>query len=141
MAAETLADLEKKLAGYRESYRELEDALKADPGNEALISLKQEMHDVISMTEDMIKIKKAEQAAAASKVKETPETNGAGSAPQPPTQSELKVGSACWAQWSVDGLWYEAVIDEVKPNGDFLVTFVGYGNSEVVFFSISVRFW
>lgn len=41
-------------------------------------------------------------------------------------------GDVCAAKYSADGLWYRARVDKPLPNKQFQVTFVDYGNQEVV---------
>ncbi|EGC37069.1 hypothetical protein DICPUDRAFT_150386 [Dictyostelium purpureum] len=48
--------------------------------------------------------------------------------------NSLTVGTVCEAQYSVDGVWYKAVIDSINKDGTFIVTYPDYGNSEVLTF-------
>lgn len=41
-------------------------------------------------------------------------------------------GDVCAAKYSADGLWYRARVEKPLPNKQFQVTFVDYGNQEVV---------
>ena len=41
------------------------------------------------------------------------------------------VGTACFARWSEDDVWYNAVVEKVL-HGSVLVTFTDYGNSDEV---------
>ena len=46
----------------------------------------------------------------------------------------FSVGESCWANFSEDGEWYKAVIDEIDVNqGIYFVTYEEYGNSEALF--------
>jgi len=46
--------------------------------------------------------------------------------------SDLQVGDKVSAQWVEDEVWYDnAVIDEVMPDGKYLVTFTDFGNQDV----------
>ena len=47
-------------------------------------------------------------------------------------EKDWKVGDNCLAPWSEDGKWYDAVIEEIHPNGKVSVGFVGYSHGEVV---------
>jgi len=49
------------------------------------------------------------------------------------------VGDACIAMWSDDEVWYNAKIDQILDDGSIKVTFVDYGNSEVVSLPFIVR--
>jgi len=58
-------------------------------------------------------------------VQETPSTSS--------SSHGWKVGDACEACFSEDGVWYEAVIDKISPDGKlFTVTYTEYGNIEDV---------
>ena len=68
--------------------------------------------------------------------------------PACPAEAEVRPGARFMAKWAADGLWYEAVVDELVTvvagggggggGGAALrvtaarITFVGYGNSETV---------
>lgn len=98
---------------------ELEEALKSDPKNAELLALKSQL---LSLIGDQDKVKGS-----------TTTSSPPSSPPAPthePTEAELKVGTAIFAQWSSDGIWYEATIAEVKGPNAFLVTYSGYGNQE-----------
>ena len=43
----------------------------------------------------------------------------------------MVVGTACFARWSVDDVWYNAVVERVLFDS-VLVTFSDYGNSDEV---------
>eukprot|EP00057_Strongylocentrotus_purpuratus_P024551 XP_011679025.1 PREDICTED: tudor domain-containing protein 15 isoform X3 [Strongylocentrotus purpuratus] len=45
---------------------------------------------------------------------------------------KLTIGMSCGAQYSADQAWYRAKITGIRKNGDVEVTFVDYGNSEMV---------
>ena len=42
------------------------------------------------------------------------------------------VGTCCVARWAVDGVWYRARVDARQPDGTYAVTFLDYGNQDVV---------
>ncbi|GFQ93803.1 survival of motor neuron-related-splicing factor 30 [Trichonephila clavata] len=42
-----------------------------------------------------------------------------------------KIGDGCLAPWSEDGLYYEAVIDDITEDGQCTVNFAAYGNTDV----------
>ena len=50
------------------------------------------------------------------------------------TSSTLKVGEACCARFSTDGVWYRAEVEKELPCGRYYVRFVDFGNVEVVSF-------
>jgi len=54
-------------------------------------------------------------------------------APRAAGAPKWKRGDVCEARWTVDNVWYKAVVDSVAPDGrHFSVTFPEYGNSDVV---------
>ena len=54
---------------------------------------------------------------------------------EPPTPlplAELASGKVCVAQYSLDNEWYRAIVEEIISEKEVLVSFVDYGNSEVM---------
>ena len=51
-------------------------------------------------------------------------------APEKHTQPEWSSGDLCCAQFSEDGSWYRAVIEEILPEGAANIRFIDYGNGE-----------
>ncbi|GAM23158.1 hypothetical protein SAMD00019534_063330 [Acytostelium subglobosum LB1] len=54
------------------------------------------------------------------------------SSPADSTVFKLMVGTKCEGKYSVDGVWYDAVIDEINKDGSYKVTYTEYGNSETL---------
>ena len=48
------------------------------------------------------------------------------------SQKSWKIGDICEARYTEDGLWYIARIDDVSNDGQFLVNYIEYGNSEIL---------
>merc|ERR1712113_623704 len=47
-------------------------------------------------------------------------------------RNKLNVGMSVQALYYADGKWYNAVLDAINPDNTYYVTFIGYGNQEVV---------
>lgn len=128
---ETVEELEAKLAGLLEQYKLVEQALEVEPQNTELLAVQAELKEVITLTEDLYKLRKGE-----SKTNGAASTSTTTKSPTYTSPSALnltyKPGDTCEAQWSGDKTWYPAVIDSITEDGNYHVTFTGYGNSEVV---------
>jgi survival-of-motor-neuron-related-splicing factor 30 len=131
---ETAAELREKLKEYRQQLQEVEELLEAEPGNEEYEQIKNDLVDVITLTDDLLKIKEAEEGSASPEATKT-------TAPLPYTSAPLTalaassmftVGTACEAKFSEDGVWYKATINAVLEGGKYHVTYSEYGNSEEV---------
>ncbi|KAI4894211.1 hypothetical protein NFI96_027348 [Prochilodus magdalenae] len=114
-------DLVKQLSSYRAQLQQVEAALSTDPDNEDLLKLQKDLQEVIELTKDLLTSQPAEGVASAN------------SSDAAPPKSSWNVGDRCMAMWSQDGQPYEAEIEEIDgENGTAAVTFLGYGNAEVV---------
>ncbi len=127
---DSLPELEAKIKQLLEQYKQIELALTVAPGNAELLNARNELQEVITLTEDLYNLKKAE---LATKVPPTPPP------PQPPlptspssTKLRFQVGAQIEAVFSEDKLWYPAVVDAITERGTYMVTFLGYGNSQEV---------
>src|SRR5690349_1618183 len=111
MAQETTEELEDKLSMYKDNFYQMERALKEDPNNEAYLKVKEDLWEVIKLTEDLLKLRRKPTIEA----KEVPPT---------PQEKEkqlerssvdvLKAGSKCLALFAGDGKWYPAIIDSIN---------------------------
>jgi len=48
------------------------------------------------------------------------------------SNGKMSVGTQCEAQYSVDQIWYAAIIDSINKDGTYSVTYTEYGNSETL---------
>ncbi|KAL6478476.1 hypothetical protein MHYP_G00143110 [Metynnis hypsauchen] len=111
----------RSLSSYRAQLQQVEAALSTDPNNEDLLKLQKDLQEVIELTKDLLTSQPAEGVADAE------------SSDAAPPKSSWDVGDRCMAVWSQDGQLYEADIEEIDgENGTAAVTFLGYGNAEVV---------
>ncbi len=134
-------DIETQLQTYKEQFQAVEQALKQEPENESLLKLKADLIDVINLTEDLLKIKRTSVKEISKESKEISTSSptvakkaqvGGGTVAASAShnkESQFSVGDKCRARYSEDGLWYEALIDQVPTNSEekYLITFVEYG--------------
>ncbi|KAJ8284729.1 hypothetical protein COCON_G00035790 [Conger conger] len=114
-------DMGKQLASYKAQLEQVEAALSTDPENEDLLKLQKDLQEVIELTKDLL----SNQPVVAP-------TSSDNSDAAPQSQS-WKAGDNCMAVWNVDGQLYKAEIEEVdEENATAAITFMGYGNAEVV---------
>ena len=105
---------------YKLQLQQVEAALTAEPTNEELLKLKQDLVEVIALTNELIK--------AQSETEE--DTKGKNS--ERSTHKKViqwKVGDKCMAPWS--GQYYDATVEEVSEDGEVSIRFDAYGNSDV----------
>ncbi|XP_075997871.1 survival of motor neuron-related-splicing factor 30 [Genypterus blacodes] len=115
-------DLMKQLSSYKAQLQQVEAALSTDQDNEDLLKLQKDLQEVIDLTKDLLTSQPAPDGSSS-----------AGGSDAAPLKLNWKVGSKCMAAWSRDGQVYEAEIEEIdKDNGTAAVTFMGYGNAEVI---------
>ncbi|ORX91290.1 hypothetical protein K493DRAFT_317366 [Basidiobolus meristosporus CBS 931.73] len=135
-----------ELASYQYQLDQVNTALQADPENAELNKLKQDLGDLITLTESFLQQQAQASQAPASQTKaakkpgssEKPATNPTPK-PQkvsafsiPLSDHQWTIGDTCQAKWSADKQYYEAVIVAIGGDGSYSVTFKGYGNTEVV---------
>ncbi|CAE6968809.1 smndc1 [Symbiodinium natans] len=125
-----------KLDTYREQLAQVEEALEQQPDEPSLVKLKNDLTEVIVLTEDLVKY----QAAAPTEAETGAETAGRASAPplpQPTTRSVGKsvhtalVGRTCEAFF--EQKWYNGEIKSVRRDERgqerCMVEFIGFSNS------------
>jgi hypothetical protein len=134
---ESLEEIGERLRFLLEQYKQVELALGQDPQNEELLNARKELQEIVTLTEDLYNIKKAESmprpppfaaappmpAAAYHAAPPAPTSAWpAGGAPPPqPPGAPFAVGSRVQAIYQADGLWYEAVIDAITDDGIYKV--------------------
>lgn len=107
------------LATYQLQLQQVEAALTSDPENPELLKLKEDLSQVIQLTQELIQSQVDKQDTP-----DAPPTDD--SAPAPPSVTPVKhwqVGERCQALWDKDGNYYECVIDEITTDGHVSVTF------------------
>ncbi|KAK2192558.1 hypothetical protein NP493_28g11001 [Ridgeia piscesae] len=120
-------ELRSNLANYKVQLQQVEAALTTDPGNEELEKLRTDLQEVLQLTEELIA---SQNVDAASKLSGGASAASSSVADDEPV-TEWKVGEKCQALYASNQQHYDAVIDEVLPDGTCTVTFDGYGNTEV----------
>jgi len=148
MEDKTRAQLEAELVENQTQLAEVEALLKEDPENDEVLALRNELRDLITLTEHYIEIKKKD--AEKKQEEERAKIDLANAYVSPlalnatvaPPQSKPKVtsipsgfyvGLECEAMWSGDGNWYPCVIEAInEEDGTIGVKFIGYGDEETV---------
>lgn len=137
---ESAADLREKLNEYQQQLKDVEELLEGEPGNDEYLQIKNDLVDVIKLTDDLLKIKELEEGSSHSTQPSSPDATKT-TAPLPFTSAPMTslsassmftVGAACEAKFSEDGVWYKATINAVLEGGKYHVTYTDYGNSEEV---------
>ncbi|XP_013400333.1 survival of motor neuron-related-splicing factor 30-like isoform X2 [Lingula anatina] len=119
-------DLQESLTNYKLQLQQVEAALTTDPSNADLNKLKVDLQEVINLTVDLIKNQAGAVATAVVAAATSTDDNETSTA----THS-WNVGDKCSAVYSEDGMYYDAVIDEVLEDGSCTVTFESYGNTDL----------
>ncbi|XP_014356129.2 survival of motor neuron-related-splicing factor 30 [Papilio machaon] len=124
------------LRNYKLQLQQVEAALLTDPENEELLKLKTDLEEVIELTQDLIKTQEGD-----IKVDIHSSSNNDNVAASPRSDddeatfssavSKWHVGEKCLAKWRADGMFYEALIEEISSD-TLKVKFDGYTTLEVV---------
>ncbi|KAJ3767004.1 hypothetical protein FB446DRAFT_756310 [Lentinula raphanica] len=110
------------LETYQVQLSQVDAALQAEPDNAELASLRDELKELINLTEQAL----AQAAASSSKVESS---RKAASTPS----LAWSAGDECMAKYSADGAWYPARITAVagsEQNRVYTVVFKGYNSTE-----------
>ncbi|XP_063219503.1 survival of motor neuron-related-splicing factor 30 isoform X2 [Bacillus rossius redtenbacheri] len=120
-------------------FFEVEAALTTDPTNDELLKLKSDLEEVILLTIDLLKAQLLEQKpdADVEGEEEINETALEELTKQVYIKKDWKVGDKCLAQWSEDGQWYEAIIEDITEDGEEVsVVFDNYQTPDVTTLSL-----
>jgi len=112
------------LETYQVQLQQVEVALSNDPDNDGLKDLRNELNELISLTEQALAHQAAATASSAAKKQNAQST----SAPQ------WKAGDECLAKYSSDGQWYPARIASVGGSAEnrvYTIVFKGYNTTEL----------
>lgn len=111
------------LETYQVQLEQVDEALKADPDNEEFQSLRSELNQLITLTEQAIAVASASSASTAKK------------SHKGVTLPVFTAGDECLAKWSKDDKWYPGRITSVGGSEEkrvYSVVFRGYQDIEVV---------
>lgn len=102
-------DLGPTLRNHQIQLQQVLAALEADPGNAELVEMREELEEVIRLTQELM----------------TPATRSGGTAESagPSGGYRFRAGDKVQAPWSEDGMYYEATIDDVMSDGQCTVSF------------------
>lgn len=153
MSNPEIAGLEAEVKEYRLQLEQVELSLQNDPGNDELQSLKQELEEVITLTESAIAELKPAPAPALQKKSSPPPVREKWSKENHPayqagyrktdaepddsvTPTSFSVNDTVRARWKTgDGEFYNARITSITgsaSNPVYIVTFKNYGNTETL---------
>ncbi|XP_072944021.1 survival of motor neuron-related-splicing factor 30 [Epargyreus clarus] len=125
------------LRNYKLQLQQVEAALLTDPDNEELLKLKADLEEVIELTQDLIKTQEGDSKfnnvhSSSNDDDVTASLLAAeGGDVQESSTSKWHIGDKCLAKWRADGMFYDAVVEEIGD--DILkVKFDGYTTLEVV---------
>jgi len=132
------------LTNYRVQLQQVDAALTSDPDNEDLVKLKNDLEEVITLTEDLVRT---------TQISTQPTTETGGDGLRYPgrgmsaggsrddeeearawLRSDWKSGDKCRAPWtdsSGETQFYSATVDEILDDGSCSVIFERYGSTEV----------
>ena len=114
---ESSEDLAANLKNYEIQLQQVLAALEVDSGNDELLKLKNDLEEVIQLTKELMAPGSGETTG---NVTSDPANHGSGSST---IQHQFKAGDRVMAPWSVDGLYYEAQIEDVTSDGQCTVSF------------------
>ena len=115
---EEVRELQKRLADSKARLKALEETVAQRPEDDVLIKLRDDLRQVVSLTQSLLK----------AKVEKTTPTIS--TTPSERKRKEWEAGDYCQAKWS-DGKWYYARIDSVSrtgPEASYHVFYLEYGN-------------
>nr|CAB3266398.1 survival of motor neuron-related-splicing factor 30-like [Phallusia mammillata] len=116
-------DLSASLTNYKVQLTQVEAALSSDPENDELLKLKQDLEEVIQLTEDLLGTETA---------KEAKEKHHPASTSKRRSSSHWSAGDKCLALRSTDGKYYEAVIEDILPQSETVaVSFPQHKKSDI----------
>lgn len=118
MAEELLISLDT----YKLQLQQVEAALTADATSEELLKLKQDLVEVIALTNELLNSQREAEPDFKSKNGEKSSTKKA---------IHWSVGDKCMAPWSNNGQYYDCTIEAVTEDGEVSIRFDAYGNSDV----------
>lgn len=123
---------ESDLNTYKLQLQQVEAALTTDPENEELVQLKNDLEQVLTLTQDLIN---AQLGAAVLKEDEPDDLEEEKPRKQKKSRwtedpiipvKPWQVGENCQAIYHVDGAYHEAKIEEINTDGEVSVKFKGY---------------
>ncbi|KDQ11598.1 hypothetical protein BOTBODRAFT_114271 [Botryobasidium botryosum FD-172 SS1] len=127
----------KELETYQVQLSQVELALDADPSNAELTSLRDELKELITLTETALaQIEGAAASASTSSTKPKPSADSHSRKSNPASSAQVfAAGDECLAKYSGDGAWYPARITSIggsEGNWVYSVAFKGYNTTELV---------
>nr|CAG4650589.1 EOG090X0GY1 [Sida crystallina] len=122
-------ELRLNLDTYKLQLQQVEAALTADPTNEELLKLKQDLVEVISLTNELISAQTGSDQEDEDLTKSSSRSGGERSSHKKVV--DWKLGDKCMAPWSNNGQYYDCTIESIGEAGEVSIRFDAYGNSDV----------
>lgn len=129
------------LQNYELQLQQVEAALLTDPENSELLKLKDDLVEVIELTQDLIKTQQNGQknksyvasikpsSSTLNQSNDLNEIETALLAAEHDTKQRVwKIGDKCQAKWTDDGKYYDGIIENICDNGEVSVIFEAYQN-------------
>jgi len=116
---QSIEELEKQVEEYQAQLKTVNAALQDEPDLEELLTVKQNLIDVLKSTKDLLQLKREQSRVKYTNIQEIAAERG------------LFMGMQCEAKWKEDGVWYKAILNNMTENG-FGVSFTEYGNTDVL---------
>eukprot|EP00128_Syssomonas_multiformis_P012836 Colp12_sorted_trinity150504_noHs@10777 len=117
----SLEENKANLQTFKTQLSQVEIALLGSPNDQELVKLKNDLTELIVLTEELIKSAKGSSGEVEEPVAKPRATSG------------WAAGDECEAVWSEDGVYYKAVIEEISEDGSTAtVVFPEYGNRDIV---------
>ncbi|KAJ3678035.1 hypothetical protein LUZ60_001838 [Juncus effusus] len=126
----SIDELVSNLSTYKDQLKEVKRLLADDPGNSEYADMKNELQEVIELTEELLQTARQNEGSIGTSTGTT-SFSQFDSDEQPYFDHKFSIGTKVQAVWSEDGEWYDATIEALTPNGYF-VHYDKYGNKEEV---------
>ncbi|CAI5725312.1 unnamed protein product [Peronospora farinosa] len=120
----SLQELETRLVAFTEQLQNIHELLQSDTTNEEYLSIAKDLVEVIQLTKETIDYKV--NTASSTDVLESQKTQEHLSDPRA-LEIEFVPGSAVEALQQ--GVWYPAHVDSIMSDGNYNVTFLGFGTT------------
>eukprot|EP01121_Diplochlamys_sp_Union-15-3_P014773 TRINITY_DN4759_c0_g1_i1.p1 TRINITY_DN4759_c0_g1~~TRINITY_DN4759_c0_g1_i1.p1 ORF type:complete len:275 (+),score=64.92 TRINITY_DN4759_c0_g1_i1:133-957(+) len=127
----SIEEITNRLEDFNQQLQSVRQDLEEHPNNKELEQLKAGLLEVIKGTRDLLVLKQEAELLKKAEIQAADEALNKVDIQEIAASRGLAVGTKCEAIYSVDGVWYDAKIDRITDEG-FVVTFTGYGNTEVV---------
>jgi len=124
-------DLKTNLESYYLQLQQVDAALTTDPTNDELLKLRNDLQEVIDLTKELLSSQPPEPSSSAPEPGYSLDDEEEDKDPE-----DWSVGDKCLAPWPQDGKYYEAIIEEIQPDGKVSIGFTAYSHGDVTHISL-----